>query len=348
MFRNSTEALYDGLHLIKNSGKEIKIRENFVREITSHNFSIEKPWEKFIVIPKRFNNIFATIAESIWVLGGRNDIEYLTHYLRRAPDFSDDGKTWRAGYGKRIRHWESKIDQIKEIYNLLSQDRTSRRAVINIFNPSEDFFPSKDIPCNNWLHFLIRDNKLIMNIAIRSNDILWGFSGINSFEWGILQELLANWLGCEIGSSFYFIGSFHLYKNYYQTSDNILHNWRKKTLYDFCIPCVKCKIPFHSFDNELEVWFEKEQLIREGREIPNHFTDGINNDFLKNAMQTAYIYSLIKKETDQKLVSTEIMKLPLSDFRISAFEYFSRKYQTKNTSSLSVEEKEFLEYFWNN
>jgi thymidylate synthase len=57
------------------------------------------------VLPGRNNNVFAQLAETAWVLAGRNDLAFLGHYLPRVADFSDDGRTWRGAYGPRIRRW---------------------------------------------------------------------------------------------------------------------------------------------------------------------------------------------------------------------------------------------------
>jgi len=102
--------------------------------------------------------------------------------------------TWRGAYGPRLRNWFG-VDQVAAVFQLLRADHASRRAVINLFDPSRDFAQSKDVPCNNWLHFLIRDGHLVLNVVTRSNDIMWGFSGINTFEWSVLHEMMAFWLG---------------------------------------------------------------------------------------------------------------------------------------------------------
>jgi thymidylate synthase len=79
----------------------------------------------------------------MWVLAGRNDIEWLSAYLPRAADFSDDGITWRAGYGRRIRHWDCNpgdpgLDQHAYIVDTLREDPLSRQAVIGIWDPITD------------------------------------------------------------------------------------------------------------------------------------------------------------------------------------------------------------------
>ena len=165
--------------------------------------------------------MFASIAESMWVIAGRNDLDYLSAYLPRAVEYSDDGRTWRAGYGPRLRNWNG-VDQLAEVVSILRADVSSRRAVAAIYDPDRDFVQSKDIPCNNWLHFLVRDGLVDLHIAARSTDIWWGFSGINAFEWTLLLEMVAFWLGQEPGRLVFFTSSMHLYERHFDRARQIL------------------------------------------------------------------------------------------------------------------------------
>src|SRR5579884_2635761 len=181
-YRNMTYAFVDGLQDLLAEGKPLSIRGSSSMELRNRFIVLEKPQERCLVTPNRYNNIFAAIAETMWVLAGRNDLAFLSRYLPRARDFSDDGQTWRAAYGPRLRNWYG-IDQLYENLILMQHELRTRRAVMSTFDPAVDFIDSKDIPCNNWIHWLVRDNHLHMNVAVRSNDIMWGFSGINAFEW---------------------------------------------------------------------------------------------------------------------------------------------------------------------
>jgi len=52
------------------------------------------------------------------------------------------------------------MDQLDEIRRLLNADLESRRAVAVLFDPAKDFTETLDVPCNNWLHFLVRHGRL--------------------------------------------------------------------------------------------------------------------------------------------------------------------------------------------
>lgn len=177
---------------------EVGSRNGRVKELLNTQITLTQPWRREVLCPGRGANIFAQIAETCWVLAGRNDIEWLSAYLPRAADYSDDGKTWRSGYGPRIRDWKyhltGRIDQLQYVIQSLEDDSLSRQAVINIWNPQVDTRPGKDRACNTQLQFLNRNGMLYLTVTVRSNDVMWGWSGINAFEWSVLQEIVASTL----------------------------------------------------------------------------------------------------------------------------------------------------------
>jgi len=136
---DSLQRLYrDVLFTILNEGNEVKVRDLMTKEIHPCLMHIINPQKRTLLYPKRGNNPFATLAETMWVLAGRNDMKFLTMFLPRAADFSDDGQVWRAGYGPRLRKWdyveykhypeliedEHKItDQIQFIMKQLKKDK---------------------------------------------------------------------------------------------------------------------------------------------------------------------------------------------------------------------------------
>lgn len=186
MSRNINDALIDVVEEINVRGDVVESRGGQQREIVGALVTIDRPRERILTVPNRNNNVFAQVAETIWVLAGRNDLDFLGRFLPRAHEFSDDGETWRAAYGPRLRAWgPGKVDQLAAVRNRLQEDPQTKRAVATIFDPALDNVETLDVPCNNWLHFLQRDGILALNVSVRANDAIWGFSGINVFEWSV-------------------------------------------------------------------------------------------------------------------------------------------------------------------
>ena len=280
-YRNARVAFLGELRGLLTAGSLIEVRGKLTRERIARSITLTSPEERTITVPGRGNSLVAAIAETVWVLAGRSDIAYLTPYLKRAPEFSDDGVSWRAGYGPRLRDWNG-LDQLHQVLNLLENDPTSRQGVMVIFDPDRDWQSSLDIPCNNWLQFLLRDGRLHMLVSVRSNDLWWGFSGINTFEWSVLQTAMAHWLDAQVGEVTYTVGSLHLYERHFElagkvlTSDHLLEQYERVRPSPF-------STPFAEFDGLLSKWFGLESQLRAGEDplaTITSFPDPLLRDFL--------------------------------------------------------------------
>lgn len=224
-YHNVNQALPALAREILRDGREVGSRlGERVQEILHTEVTLLHPTARYVTVPGRRASLPAQIMETIWVLSGRNDIALIEPYLPRAADFSDDGVVWRGGYGPRIRSWgnpDAPVDQVRHVMEVLMRDHTSRRAIMSIYDPEIDTEPGKDIPCNNWLTFQSRLGRLNMHVAIRSNDLIWGWSGINQFEWSALQEIMAAMLGLQVGQAHFSISSFHIYDRHWKKAKQI-------------------------------------------------------------------------------------------------------------------------------
>jgi thymidylate synthase len=279
--RSITEILPLLMAEVLETGNEAPSRNGPVRELLHPHVVLTEPWRREVLSMHRKVSLPAQIAETMWVLAGRDDVAWLQNYLKRAPDYSDDGEVWRGAYGKRLRDWQCRteygspypIDQLDHVINLLGTDPLTRRAVMQIYDPAIDTEPGKDIPCNNWLHFQQRDGKLHLHVAIRSNDLMWGWSGINAFEWSALQEIVAGILEMEVGELHFSISNLHLYKAHWERAERIANAPQ-------IVPPVEPSPRFslrnlgggdalREFDALVGWWFEVEEDIRLGRVVEN-------------------------------------------------------------------------------
>lgn len=227
-FDTISDALPVLFNALLEDGIDVGSRNGRTLELSFAGITLKDGAAREILVPGRKHNLAAQIAETMWVLSGRNDIEWLSHYLPRAKDFSDDGKIWRGGYGPRIRQWESGggkpfviVDQLEHVVELLRRSPGTRQAVIGIYDPAIDTEPGLDIPCNDFLHFLSRAGTLDLHIFVRSNDAMWGWSGINVFEWSSLLEIVAGMVGLDVGSLHFSVSSFHLYDKHFGKAQKI-------------------------------------------------------------------------------------------------------------------------------
>ena len=325
-YRNAGVAFADISSEAMRFGDDVEVRGQKTKEMIQVGFKIHNPEERFSVIKHRNGNPFALIAETLWVLAGRNDIHWLLRYLPRAGDFSDDGETWRAGYGKRIIDFNG-VNQLQMVYEELMRDPESRRAVINIWDPSLDFTLSKDIPCNIALHFLIRNEKLYMSVFQRSQDLIWGYS-TNLFEWSVLHEALAVWLGIDVGVLHYSIGSAHIYKRHFKRIEK-MNNWLSDIgdgfdIYEKGFTNAPIKHDREGFNQFLSEFFYHENSWR-GGVFGN--PPELKNDFLLQASYMTFLYNLMLTGKASPLELEDLVKQIPSEYDISpvAIEYFERK-----------------------
>lgn len=250
-------------------GEETDSRNGRVMELLNPQITITEPQQREILSLNRKANVFAQIAETMWILAGRNDIEWLSAYLPRAKDYSDDGETWRGGYGPRLRDWTlfngDRLDQLAHVVDTLRKDPLSRRAVISIYSPDQDIPAGKDVPCNDFLQFQSRLGKLHLTVTVRSNDAMWGWSGINAFEWSTLQEIVARMLGIRVGHLTFNIGNLHLYEAHWERARRITYEdpsgyLLKRVTFDpdGMVASVG------DLDLLIERWFIWEQMCRSG------------------------------------------------------------------------------------
>lgn len=242
------------------------------QEILHQQIVLSEPWRREVLVQNRGANIVAQIAETMWILAGRDDVEWLGQYLPRAKDFSDDGKVWRGGYGPRLRRWvdhsvnpEEEIDQVKHVIDLLAHDRSTRRAVISIYDPVRDTLEGKDIPCNDFLSFINRNGRLDMSVFVRSNDLIWGWSGINQFEWSALQEIMAGVLGLSVGRLVFNTTSLHIYDRHWQKADRLAYDPVYEETLEDSPRFAPRERSLEYVDKLIGDWFQLEHALRTGQ-----------------------------------------------------------------------------------
>jgi hypothetical protein len=190
-----------------------------------------EPTERVLWSPHRDANPFFHLMEALWILAGRADVEFLAAYNKQMRNYSDNGSTFHAPYGFRLRNHfipdatvgeVDAIDQVRVAIELLSQDHSTRQVVLSIWDPAVDLgAKTKDMPCNDMVMFKIRDGHLNMTVCCRSNDALWGAYGANVVQFSVLQEFIASAIDVPVGVYRQISDSFHVY------TDQAQETWRK-------------------------------------------------------------------------------------------------------------------------
>ena len=146
---------------------------------------------------------------------------YTQRTIKAAPSMGSflNGEAFHGAYGVRMGA------QLDAALARLKSDRDSRQAVITIWDPLLDAFRSvetqaRDVPCTTMLQFFIRNDKLVLHVTMRSNDVWWG----TPHDWGQFSQLqlaLANVLDIEAGAYFHHAVSFHMYARDFDKVDQL-------------------------------------------------------------------------------------------------------------------------------
>ena len=146
---------------------------------------------------------------------------YTQRTIKAAPTMASflNGEAFHGAYGVRIGA------QLEAALARLKSDRDSRQAVITIWDPLLDAFRSvetqaRDVPCTTMLQFFIRNDKLVLHVTMRSNDVWWG----TPHDWGQFSQLqlaIANVLGVEAGAYYHHAVSFHMYARDFDKVDEL-------------------------------------------------------------------------------------------------------------------------------
>ena len=153
--------------------------------------------------------VFSCLGETLWYLAKTNRLDFIKYYLHDYSKFSDDGRTLYGAYGPRLFKLDG-IDQIESVVRLLKKKRSTRQAVIQLFDAKDILKNRKDIPCTCSIQLIIRREKLDMFTYMRSNDAYKGLPH-DIFAFTFLQEILARVLGVGLGRYWHAAASLHLY-----------------------------------------------------------------------------------------------------------------------------------------
>ena len=226
-------------------------RDGNVKEMLDVKTHISNPYRRCVGGYGRNINVFFLLAEAMWIALGRKDVAWLTLFNKQMAKYSDDGVSFHAPYGYRLRHWGNRsedafidensqaargYDQLSDAVRLFGENPNTRQVVMSIWNPMLDLgVKTKDIPCNDIVMMKIRNGFLITTVANRSNDLHLGLP-TNIFQFSFLAEIVANVLGIRMGTQTHNSQSLHVYdwnKSAFIMRDAYRRGERREeTLYD--------------------------------------------------------------------------------------------------------------------
>jgi len=309
--------LRDSCRLLLKYGVRRETRGKVCYELPEpYFFKISDPTSRIVTIPDRKWYAPLAYGEALWLATGRNDMDFINLYGSNMKTFSDDGETMRGGYGPRFRHYDGKsadydirgikpeisseVDQFRYVVECFKKDISTRQAIINIGDPIKDCFGidrslkvTKDIPCTRMLHFMkdADSNRLNLVVTMRSNDLIWGASAVNIFNFTFMQEYFAAILGLEIGSYYHIANNMHYYDYKRELVESIA---AVEKISDNRYEYNKTFNSLESFDTLLKELLDEEKKMRSEGEKYQYHT--FNDDFFQDWYNVLY-RKITKRDT---------------------------------------------------
>ncbi len=221
---SANDALSQGLELMYKEGIRIPSRAGETIEVPEAVTTVYKYPKNMVLMSKvRDANPFFHLMESLWILAGRQDTKFLCEFNSQMINYSDDGKTFNAPYGHRLRNstdaGNCDEDQLEEIISILKNNPGSRQVIGQIWDPKDlSNTETKDKACNMQVVLRVRKNgtpfdkgTLDLTVYNRSNDIIWGAYGANIVQFSTLLEYVSARTGIPMGTYTQVSNSYHVY-----------------------------------------------------------------------------------------------------------------------------------------
>jgi len=202
-------------------GSNFGTKKRFTREIGPFCFTIKDPRDRLVRVRGRIANPIFSVANSLWIADGRNDLKFIGHYNPHGKNFSDDSVTLHGAYGHRMFR-DRGFNQIGNMLEKLKHDPHSRRAFAMVLHPVDTCANSRDIPCLVYVQFrLTGENKLDMTAVMRSQSEAMVMP-YDLFALTFFHELIAAATELPLGHYHHIAVSYHYYLEEEKVADEIL------------------------------------------------------------------------------------------------------------------------------
>ena len=148
-----------------------KVRDSDFTEQLAYRFEVSNPRHRIVANDAYKLSLPVAVARFVWMISGNNRLADIAFYEPRVKAFTDDEIIVPgSSYGARIRQAHPGIDQLQGVIAKLRHGKSTRRAAISIYQPTDTVRESSDIPCAFGMFFHIREDRLHTQIIMRSNN----------------------------------------------------------------------------------------------------------------------------------------------------------------------------------
>ncbi len=178
----------------------------------------------------------SVVSELLWFIEGSNDERRLAEILYGTRDESKrtiwtanaeadywkpkakfDGDVGRI-YGVQWRKWKApdgkEIDQLAEAIRLIKENPTSRRIIVNAWNPGE-LQEMALPPCHAFFQFFVANGNLSLMMYQRSCDMFLGVP-FNIASYSLLLHTVAQVTNLKPAEFIHVLADTHIYHNHFE------------------------------------------------------------------------------------------------------------------------------------
>ncbi|MAG91894.1 thymidylate synthase [Candidatus Woesearchaeota archaeon] len=174
-------------------------------------------------------------SELLWFIEGSNDERRLAEILHSTRDESKktiwtanaQADYWKQNakfqgdlgriYGIQWRKWKSpdgkEIDQLANAIKLIKENPTSRRIIVNAWNPGEIEQMALP-PCHTFFQFFVANDKLSLQMYQRSCDMFLGVP-FNIASYSLFLNMVAQVTNLKPGEFVHTLADAHIYHNHF-------------------------------------------------------------------------------------------------------------------------------------
>lgn len=254
------EKIYKKGKLVSPRGKEILELIDQKIILKDYNYFESRPARSYLKTSRYF------WKELAWYFSGNTSNKFIVPHAKMWKNIENSDGTANSNYGHLVFYKQhgNAGSAFNWAMDCLFKDKLSRQAIITYNDGSYNIRDNKDYICTQQMHFMIRDEKLICIIYLRSSDAIYGLQ-YNCPWWSIVQQQLFLSLKpyyekLKLGEIIVNIGSAHIYKNHWELVDQMLTGDKK-----FYYLKLKKIIPIGEscptwYDNAIRKYFEKQEI----------------------------------------------------------------------------------------
>jgi len=189
-----------------------------IKFLVDHDVKIWNEWAfEDYVVKSGLREKFPRYSDD-WKL----ELENFIVKMKTDDDFAQRWGELGPIYGKQWVRWGTKdgreINQVKNAIDLIKNDSTSRRIIINGWNVGEigDLIRTHHTappPCHTIFQFMIINGRLSCQLYQRSADVFLGVP-FNIASYSLLTLMMAHVTGLKPGEFIHSFGDVHIYNNH--------------------------------------------------------------------------------------------------------------------------------------